>query len=53
MPPRSRSTTTARVVVAAERLAPYYLRDGDDVRIDALFIVPRRWPRHLPNVWQG
>jgi putative endonuclease len=42
-----------RVVVAAERLAPRYMRDGDDVRIDALFIVPRRWPKHLPNVWQG
>ena len=41
-----------RVVVAAERLAPRYMRDGDDVRIDALF-VPRRWPRHLANVWQG
>ena len=23
------------------------------VRIDALFIVPRRLPRHLPNVWHG
>jgi putative endonuclease len=42
-----------RVVVAAERLAPRYVRDGDDVRIDALFIVPGRWPRHLANVWQG
>ena len=42
-----------RVVAAAERLAPRYLRDGDDVRIDALFVVPKRWPRHLPNVWQG
>jgi putative endonuclease len=42
-----------RVAVAAERLAPRYMRDGDDVRIDALFIVPRRWPRHLVNVWQG
>ena len=42
-----------RVVVAAERLAPRYLRDGDEVRIDALFLVPKRWPRHLPNVWQG
>ena len=29
-----------RVAVAAERLAPRYMRDGDDVRIDALFIVP-------------
>ena len=42
-----------RVAVAAERLAPRYLRDGDDLRIDALFIVPGRWPRHLANVWQG
>src|SRR3954447_17365054 len=42
-----------RVVTAAERLAPRYMRDGDDVRIDALFIVARRWPRHLVNVWQG
>jgi len=42
-----------RVVVAAERLTARYMREGDDVRIDALFIVPRRWPRHLPNVWHG
>lgn len=39
-----------RVAVAAERLAPRYLREGDDVRIDALLIVPGRWPRHLANV---
>jgi putative endonuclease len=42
-----------RVVVAAERLAPRYLRGGDDVRIDAIFMVPGRWPRHLTNVWHG
>ena len=42
-----------RVAVAAERLAPRYMRAGDDVRIDAFFIVPRRLPRHLPDVWQG
>ena len=42
-----------RVAVAAERLAPRYMRAGDDIRIDALFIVPRRWPMHLPDVWQG
>jgi len=42
-----------RVVTAAERLAPRYMRESDDVRIDALFIVPGRWPRHLPDVWQG
>ncbi len=42
-----------RVVVAAERLAPRYLRDGDELRIDAIFVVPGRLPRHLPNIWQG
>jgi putative endonuclease len=42
-----------RVAVAAERLAPRYMREGDDVRIDALFVIPRRLPRHLPDVWQG
>jgi putative endonuclease len=42
-----------RVAVAAERLAQRYMRDGDDIRIDALFIIPGRLPRHLANVWQG
>ena len=42
-----------RVVTAAERLAPRYLKAGDDLRIDAIFIVPGRCPSHMPNVWQG
>ena len=42
-----------RVAVAAERLMPRYMDGVDDVRIDAIFIVPFRWPIHLPNVWQG
>ncbi|MGZ8282334.1 MAG: YraN family protein [Allosphingosinicella sp.] len=42
-----------RVARAAEALAPRYARPGDEIRIDALFIVPRRLPRHVPNVWQG
>ena len=42
-----------RVAVAAERLAPRFMRDGDDVRIDAIFVVRGRLPHHLPNVWQG
>ena len=42
-----------RVAVAAEQFAPRYLRPGDDLRIDAIFMVPGRWPRHLANVWQG
>jgi putative endonuclease len=42
-----------RVAVAAERLAPRFARTGDTTRIDAIFIVPRSFPRHLPNVWHG
>ena len=42
-----------RVAAAAERLAPRFMREGDDIRIDAMFIMPGRWPRHLANVWQG
>ena len=42
-----------RVVTAAERLAPRYLKAGDDLRIDAIFIGPGRFPSHMPNVWHG
>ena len=42
-----------RVVTAAERLAPRYMKPGDDLRIDAIFVVPGRLPRHVPNIWQG
>jgi putative endonuclease len=42
-----------RVAVAAEVLAHRYARTGDQLRIDAIFVVPGRWPRHLPNIWQG
>lgn len=45
--------TIRRVVAAAERLAPRYLKPGDELRIDAVFVLPGRLPRHLPNVWQG
>src|SRR3982751_1263900 len=42
-----------RVAVAAERLMPRYMAGVEDVRIDAIFIVPFRWPLHLVNVWQA
>ena len=42
-----------RVAVAVEQLAPRYARTGDDIRIDAIFVLPRRLPRHLANVWLG
>jgi putative endonuclease len=42
-----------RVVAAAQALAPRYVPPGGDLRVDALFIVPWRWPRHLANITQG
>jgi putative endonuclease len=42
-----------RVAAAAEALAPRFMRPGDDIRIDAMFIIPWRLPRHLENVWHG
>ena len=41
-----------RVFVAAERLFERYRRPGDDMRVDAILIVPRRWPRHIVNLWR-
>ena len=42
-----------RVARAAEALATRYERPGDTTRIDAIFMVPGRWPRHMANVWHG
>ncbi|HEX6377011.1 MAG TPA: YraN family protein [Allosphingosinicella sp.] len=42
-----------RVAAAAEALAHLYARHGEDIRLDAIFIVPRRLPRHLANIWHG
>lgn len=42
-----------RVAVAAEVLAPRFMRSSDELRIDAIFVVPGRLPVHLPDVWQG
>jgi putative endonuclease len=41
------------VAAAAEQRAPRLASAGDDIRIDAFFIVPGRRPNHLENVWQG
>jgi putative endonuclease len=41
-----------RVVRAAEALLRRYMRDGDAVRIDAVFIAPWRRPVWLRNVSQ-
>ncbi|MEO6580281.1 MAG: YraN family protein [Sphingomicrobium sp.] len=42
-----------RVAVAARQLSARYVGPRDDMRIDAVFIVPRRLPVHLANVWLG
>ena len=42
-----------RVAAAAGALAHLSAREGDDVRLDAVFVVPRRLPRHVANVWHG
>jgi len=42
-----------RVAAAAEALAPRFVRPGDDVRIDAIFVTRGRLPRHVANVWHG
>lgn len=42
-----------RVAVAAERLAARHARESDEIRIDAIFIVPGRLPRHVANIWHG
>ena len=42
-----------RVARAAEALADRYGRPGDTIRIDAMFVLPGRLPRHLVNVWHG
>jgi putative endonuclease len=42
-----------RVAAAAEALLHLYAGPEDVTRIDAIFIVPGRLPRHLENVWMG
>lgn len=43
----------SRVARAAEALLARYARPGDVTRIDAVFVVPRRLPRHVADVWRG
>jgi len=42
-----------RVAAAAEALTQRFARADDEIRIDAIFILPRRLPRHMTDVWQG
>ena len=42
-----------RVAAATQASAHRFAVSGDDIRIDAIFIVPGRLPRHLTNIWRG
>lgn len=42
-----------RVAAAAEAVSHRFARAGDAIRIDAMFVLPNRLPRHLANVWRG
>jgi putative endonuclease len=42
-----------RVADASNLLLPRFLGTADTVRIDAIYIVPWRLPRHLVDVWHG
>ncbi len=42
-----------RVAAAVNAVSHKYARPTDDIRIDIMLIAPRRWPRHLVNVWHG
>ena len=42
-----------RVAAAAEALAHRFVHQGDDIRLDAILIVPRKLPKHLENIWRG
>ena len=39
-----------RVIAATEMLAPRYVAEGQDIRIDAILLAPWRFPRHITNV---
>ena len=42
-----------RVAAAAERLTPRYGKGCETVRVDAVYVLPGRFPRHVPDVWSG
>lgn len=42
-----------RVAAAANAVLARYAGPDDASRIDAVYIVPGRWPRHVADVWQG
>lgn len=43
----------ARVAAAAEQLAARFGKGCDTIRIDAVYLVPGRLPRHVADLWQA
>lgn len=41
-----------RVHDAARILFERFRQPGDDMRVDAILIIPGRWPAHLVNLWR-
>jgi putative endonuclease len=37
--------------MAAELLAPRFVPDGTDMRIDVILLAPGHDPYHIPNAW--
>ena len=42
-----------RVAAAAESMIAEYGKGAENIRIDVILIAPRRFPRHLVNVWDA
>lgn len=42
-----------RVAAAVEAVAHNYAHGAETIRIDVLLLAPRRFPRHLVNVWMA
>jgi putative endonuclease len=42
-----------RVARAAEALLPRYMRNGDVVRFDAVYVTPWRLPDHCADIFRG
>ena len=41
-----------RVAAAAEVLAPGFVGEDDDMRVDVVLLAPGCCPRHIENAWQ-
>lgn len=41
----------SRVAAAVHSIAHLYAGKGETLSIDVILVAPRRWPRHLVNVW--